>query len=373
MIRLANALALLAVLAASPAARAQSFNVKCAPGASIPSTYGAGAGQAGHWNPIALPASPVALLGLDGGATGVVATATSGCNASGCVACSAPGCAGLAGSPEDLALFGSWINGACLSSESVTLTGLQPGTYVVHVYAYGCGSPISAGGTVEVHSTSVVFQASQSSFAGQWSGFSYPRIPVQVPAGESLELGFWGITDAGLAGFQIERLEPAGTASCFGDGSGAPCPCGNLGLPGHGCASSSTTDGARLDAGGEASLGSDQLVLGCASVPPLVTSVVLGGSQSIAPVAFGDGLRCAGGALKRLYVLQTTSGVGTLVAPPYGQPSISARSAALGDPLAPGAQRVYQVYYREPDASFCPEPQGAGFNVSNAVEIVWTN
>jgi hypothetical protein len=52
-----------------------------------------------------------------------------------------------------------------------------------------------------------------------------------------------------------------------------------------------------------------------------------------------------------------------------GDPSISQRSAALGDPLAPGSARVYQVVYRDPDPLFCM--QGANWNVTSAVRVVW--
>jgi hypothetical protein len=75
----------------------------------------------------------------------------------------------------------------------------------------------------------------------------------------------------------------------------------------------------------------------------------------------------------RFVYIQNASASGTLVAPLNGATSISARSAALGDTLVPGASRIYQVYYRDPDPSFCPEPQGSTFNVSNAVVIQWTS
>ena len=81
---------------------------------------------------------------------------------------------------------------------------------------------------------------------------------------------------------------------------------------------------------------------------------------------FGDGIRCAGGDLLRLYTKTASSGAVT--APEAGDPSITARSAALGDPIAPGSPRFYQVYYRDPEAAFCP---GATFNVGNALRIVW--
>ena len=65
------------------------------------------------------------------------------------------------------------------------------------------------------------------------------------------------------------------------------------------------------------------------------------------------------------------SPAGTLTAPEGGAPSISARSAALGDPIAAGTSRVYQVYYRDPDLAFCPPPAGSSWNASNALRIGW--
>jgi hypothetical protein len=52
-------------------------------------------------------------------------------------------------------------------------------------------------------------------------------------------------------------------------------------------------------------------------------------------------------------------------------PSISARSAALGAPIPVAATRNYQVYYRDPNPGFCPTPPGSTFNISNAVAIFW--
>ena len=83
---------------------------------------------------------------------------------------------------------------------------------------------------------------------------------------------------------------------------------------------------------------------------------------------FGDGLRCAGGALRRLYVTHSVNG--TAVAPKAGDPSITTRSASLGDPIPPGAIRYYQTYYRDPSLGFCTTAGGT-FNVSNGVRIIW--
>jgi len=98
-------------------------------------------------------------------------------------------------------------------------------------------------------------------------------------------------------------------------------------------------------------------------------SIVLQGTAVISPLTFGDGVRCVGGFLRRLYIHNASNG--TLTVPQAGDLSISAESAALFDPIASGSTRYYQVYYRDPDATFCPAPQGNTFNISNGVAVTW--
>jgi hypothetical protein len=64
-------------------------------------------------------------------------------------------------------------------------------------------------------------------------------------------------------------------------------------------------------------------------------SILLQGDAESAPTSFGQGLRCVGGRTKRLFVAQAVGGIFSVPGP--GQPSISARSGALGDPLFVGA------------------------------------
>ena len=49
----------------------------------------------------------------------------------------------------------------------------------------------------------------------------------------------------------------------------------------------------------------------------------------------------------------------------------SARSAAMGATIPLGATRLYQVYYRDNSGTFCPDPPGNTFNVSNALSVIW--
>ena len=157
---------------------------------------------------------------------------------------------------------------------------------------------------------------------------------------------------------------------CFGDGSTSTCPCANNGSIGRGCENSAATGGALLSAAGIPSLSSDTLVFTSTDEIPGVLTIFLQGSASVAASNFGDGLRCVGGTLKRLYLKNATGGVAS--APQPGDLSVSARSAALNDPLAAGTTRHYQAYYRDPSPTFCATPPGNTWNVSSGISVVWS-
>jgi hypothetical protein len=185
-----------------------------------------------------------------------------------------------------------------------------------------------------------------------------PRtITVTNPDGQS------SVSGSGI--FSVQG-GPPGSPFCFGDGTLAtPCPCGNLGSTGHGCENSSSTGGAELGSSG--TISPDTVVLAVSGERSAAFTIFLQGDANTSTgLIFGDGLRCADGTLVRLYVKHAASGA--VSAPQGGDLSITARSAALGHPIAPGASRFYQTYYRDPVASFCPP---ATFNASNAVQINW--
>jgi Tol biopolymer transport system component len=169
--------------------------------------------------------------------------------------------------------------------------------------------------------------------------------------------------------FVRDRGAPPPSGFCLGDGSAGACPCGNNGAGGRGCQNSAATGGAQLTAAGSASLLGDTLVLTSSGELPSVLSTFLQGNASIAPVVFGDGLRCTGGLLKRLYIRNAIGGV--ISAPQVGELSVSARSAALGDTIVAGTTRYYQTYYRDPQLAFCANPPGNSWNVSSGLSIVW--
>jgi plastocyanin len=160
-----------------------------------------------------------------------------------------------------------------------------------------------------------------------------------------------------------------GTTFCFGDGTQAvACPCGNTGMSGHGCDNSASTGGGALAVAGESN--PDTVILLSSGELPNALSIFLQGSAVLAaPAVFGDGLRCAGGSLKRLAAHNASSGA--VQYPQGADPSITVRSAALGDPIAPGSIRYYQTYYRDPNLNFCPNPPGNSWNVTNGIQILW--
>lgn len=168
----------------------------------------------------------------------------------------------------------------------------------------------------------------------------------------------------------LDAVLPAAFSQfCFGDGTLATaCPCGNTGLLGRGCQNSVGTGGAQLVASGATH--ADTIVLSASGELASALSIFLQGNAEIsAGAVFGDGVRCAGGSLKRLGAKNASAGATSY--PQAGDLSITAKSAALGDPLSPGMTRIYQTYYRDPNLAFCGAPVGNSWNVGNAVRIIW--
>ena len=160
-----------------------------------------------------------------------------------------------------------------------------------------------------------------------------------------------------------------GTPFCFGDGADplvtTSCPCFNFGAAGHGCGNAVNANGSQLSASGTTS--PDTVTLQATGELNSSLSVFLqGNTNTNSGILFGDGVRCASGTLKRLFTYNASGG--TVSAPQAFDPTITQQSANLGDPIAPGSKRYYQVYYRDPNLSFCT---GLGFNVSNGVSIQW--
>lgn len=148
------------------------------------------------------------------------------------------------------------------------------------------------------------------------------------------------------------------------------CPCSNPpGAVGKGCNNSAgvPSGGARLSGTGTALLSpADSVVFTATGMLSSATCIFMQGSSLAGTgFAFGDGVRCCNGNLKRLYV-KTASG-GTATAPVSPDPSVHARSAALGDTIATGTSRCYSTYYRDPAAFGCSET----FNITQSLVVLW--
>ncbi len=175
-----------------------------------------------------------------------------------------------------------------------------------------------------------------------------------------------GVATSGIA--QWQGCPGPSTGFCFGDGrNNTICPCWNAGALEHGCENSALTGGAVLASSGQTS--PDSVVLTSSGELPQALTVFIQGSTTTPPTHYGDGLRCVGGTLKRLFIKSASGGV--VSAPGTEDPSITARSASAGDPISPGTTRYYQAYYRDSSPGFCPSPSGSTFNISNGLRITW--
>ncbi len=177
---------------------------------------------------------------------------------------------------------------------------------------------------------------------------------VFLPGGGSLDVHA-AIYQGGLGGC----VRP----SCFGDGSGAPCPCGNSGTAGRGCANSVNPAGGLLSWSGNPQVSADTFVLQGSGMPSS-SCLYFQGTQFVnghlgAP--FGDGLRCAAGSVIRLGTKTNVGGASQY--PAAGDASVSVR----GMVPAPGVIRYYQVWYRNA-AAFCTSDT---FNLTNNLIGFW--
>jgi hypothetical protein len=152
--------------------------------------------------------------------------------------------------------------------------------------------------------------------------------------------------------------QAVGSGFCFGDGSGTPCPCGNNGASGGGCANSTGT-GAVLDAFGTSSASADDAWFEGHDLPAGVTTILFSGNQQAgggAGLALYDGLRCVGGTLHRLGTrAASTTGI---VHHPSGLRAFGGWSA--------GTTVYFQLQYRNVGG-----PCAHGSNFSNGLSVTF--
>ncbi|MCH2105068.1 MAG: integrin alpha [Planctomycetes bacterium] len=189
------------------------------------------------------------------------------------------------------------------------------------------------------------------------SGVSTAGAPQWVASAPFGDLG--GSNDRGSLTLYSDSIQ-LGEVFCAGDGTGAPCPCGNAGPQDHGCANSDGSS-AHLRAVGSLSASTDSLSFRAIGLPtgqPALLYTGVNKIQSGQGLAFGDGLRCAGGAVVRLGVR-------------FGDIAGDAQwsSPFPSAPWSAGTTRHFQVWYRNNPVTAC----GGGFNLSNGYTVVFTS
>jgi hypothetical protein len=341
---------------------AQSVYVDFGEGTPPSSSYAAAASAPGYWNALPIPINAAPLLGLQGQATALVFT-TDGCDTNWQ---QFPNTSG-----DDEALLDDWFNGDCnLSTERVTITGLESGTYRLYLYPIG-GVHGTASAQVDVSPpVGVDANASltaQGAFPGTYSGWQVGIAVLHVAQPNSmLSFTFVSNSNAGLSGMQLERFEEpsaTGTAYCFGDGSGALCPCFNDGAFGRGCGNLLYPNGARLTASGTASVSADTLVLSASSMSGAQSWYFQATAQAADPLGYG--ILCVGGSLIRIGQKGLTNGSSM-------NPSGVDFPISLKGAIPPaGGTRHYQVSYRQANPP-CSPPPTSNTNRTNGLTIVWT-
>jgi hypothetical protein len=178
------------------------------------------------------------------------------------------------------------------------------------------------------------------------------------------DTGVDSVVEAAIDDVSITRVSCDGArVFCSGDGSAAPCPCGNVGATGTGCANSLALS-ARMSATGNGVVGADTLLLASAQTGAGTPLVFFQGNVTVNSglgASFGDGLLCVTGSIVRLGV-KFSDGLGLARYPDAGDPAISVQGA-----VGAGATRYYQAWYRDA-GSFCT---GATNNLSNGVAVAW--
>ena len=173
-----------------------------------------------------------------------------------------------------------------------------------------------------------------------------------------------------LNGMQIIQTTGGGSgiAFCFGDGSGADCPCLNFGGPCHGCANGADAEGGYLETQGIASLSNDTVVLFAKDLVPNLPCLFFSGSNAInggMGIPFGDGLRCVGNQAVRIELSNADNN-----GEAWTTQEVSTNGQAYRNTIDPGETVHYQCWYRDDVSS---SPCSNSFNATNGYSVVWSS
>ena len=284
------------------------------------------------------------------------------------------------GGVQNLSELESQLGGGMLFQDQVRPAVDTDGVHFACVYSEQFGSSTTdydiRGSSLDVINGKLALGVFHDTLAASTTREDYPRMCSQQAAGgtgNQLGVVWWDNSNTGNMGNIEGAVYGTGdfTKLCTPNVAGiSACPCSNTPLGfGKGCENSSFTGGASIQGVGSATLSNDTVQLVTSGQKPTASSMVMQGSALIpAGVAFGQGVRCAGGVLKRLYVKAAVGG--SVLAPGGPDPLIHVRSATLGDTLTPGSLRYYFVYYRDPVIlGGCPA--SAGFNATDTLQVVW--
>jgi Tol biopolymer transport system component len=150
------------------------------------------------------------------------------------------------------------------------------------------------------------------------------------------------------------------------------CPCANApSSSGRGCDNAAGTGGARLAASGRARLSADRLQFTSeGEAANALSTLVQAGTPTLDCAIYGHGLSCVYGAVLRLCSRSAIVGGITFPDANAGDPSVSARSAALGDRIQPGTLRWYFVVYRDEGVvGSCS--RGRALNTTQVRQVTW--
>lgn len=195
---------------------------------------------------------------------------------------------------------------------------------------------------------------------GMWSWFvgSSTAIDVHCLTCNEFPLQSFGPFVAQTFLLRAEGDE-SGVTYCFGDGTGAACPCNNFGQLGAGCRNV-TSFGAQLYSTGTTSLALDVIALRVVHKPSYTDSLIYMGTLQTnngLGVVFGDGLRCVSGATKRFPIQNDFTFVQDHLADHF--PSA----------IVPGSTWHFQAWFRD-ESPFAP--CGHGANLSNGLTLTFT-
>ena len=179
-----------------------------------------------------------------------------------------------------------------------------------------------------------------------------------------IQVGHFPGTPGGIGNVTITQTVPCPADTyCYGDGSGAACPCGNSGGACGGCANSSGT-GATLSVAGTSSLTADSIVLTAEGLLANQPCLFFSGTNQINSgngISFGDGLRCTGNAAVRIEI-GTADSNGSC----SSSVEVSTHGQAYGNTLSAGEVVNYQCWYRD-NTGVCMYSH----NLTNGLTLTW--